>query len=158
MSDIVEALMWDGVRCMISVFAAHTGDETPSVDFRADATAPTRVRVFELVAEEGRRPERRVAEYDLTFDEVPPGLAGYLRVCLLRACSAETSVVAWLGFEGSFHFDHLLTEDVAHQIYGVCAGSGPPKLALEAEERRGDRWREVLRRHADAHLTRRGEQ
>ncbi|GAA4985222.1 hypothetical protein GCM10023334_115970 [Nonomuraea thailandensis] len=63
-------------------------------------------------------------------------------------------MVAWLGFEGSFHFDHLLTADGAHQIYGVCSGGGPPELALEDEERRGERWREAAAACADAHLTR----
>ncbi|TMR11257.1 hypothetical protein ETD86_36345 [Nonomuraea turkmeniaca] len=56
-------------------------------------------------------------------------------------------------FEGSFHFNDLLTSDIAHLVYGVCASGSPVELALEAEKRAGERWREVLRRHADALAT-----
>ncbi len=57
------------------------------------------------------------------------------RDCLRRACGA--GVVAWLGFEGSFHFSKLLTPDIANLVYGVCASGSPVELALEAEERAG---------------------
>ncbi|MEV5556620.1 hypothetical protein AB0L44_23450 [Nonomuraea wenchangensis] len=50
---------------------------------------------------------------------------------------------------GSFHFSKLLTPDIANLVYGVCASGSPVELALEAEERAGERWREVLQRHAD---------
>ncbi|MER7362426.1 hypothetical protein [Nonomuraea wenchangensis] len=50
---------------------------------------------------------------------------------------------------GSFHFSKLLTPDIANLVYGVCASSSPVELALEAEERADERWREVLQRHAD---------
>ncbi|MFI6994067.1 hypothetical protein [Nonomuraea wenchangensis] len=62
-------------------------------------------------------------------------------------------MVAWLGFEGAFNFNDLLTPDTAHLVYGVCASGSPVELALEVEERAGERWREVLQRHADALAT-----
>ena len=146
MDDIGDALMWDGVQCMISVFVVHTGDAAPSLDFQAGRTVPRQVVVFDLEDEDDRLPGRRVTEYDLIFDEVPGELPDYLEVCLRQAC--EVGVVAWLGFEGSFHFDHLLASDIAHLIYGVCAPGSPAELAPTEEERVGERWREVLRRHA----------
>ncbi|MDP4507611.1 hypothetical protein [Nonomuraea turcica] len=146
--NITEALMWDGVRCMISVFVVHTGETAPALDFHAGQVVPRQVRVYQLEDEDDRLPGRRVTEYDLIFDEVPGELAGYLNVCLRRAC--EAGPVAWLGFEGSFHFDHLLTPEIVAQIYGVCTAGAPVELALEEEERTRPRWREVLRRHADA--------
>ncbi|MEZ7129287.1 hypothetical protein ACBR40_28485 [Nonomuraea sp. AD125B] len=149
--NLAGALMWDGVRCVISVFVVHARETAPALDFRTDQMAPRQVKVYELEDEDDLLPGRRVTEYDLIFDGVPERLPGYLEVCLGRAC--EVGVVAWLGFEGSFHFSELLTPDIASSIYGVCASGSPVELALEAEERAGERWREVLQRHADALAT-----
>ncbi|MEU6725856.1 hypothetical protein ABZ917_19310 [Nonomuraea wenchangensis] len=151
MSDIGEALMWDGVQCMISVFVVHTDEAAPSLDFRSGQVVPRQVKVYELEDEDDRLPGRWVTEYDLIFDEVPEQLPGYLEACLRRAC--QVGVVAWLGFEGAFNFNHLLTPDIANLVYGVCASGSPVELALESEERAGERWREVLQRHADALAT-----
>ncbi|MGW6915901.1 hypothetical protein ACWGB8_19110 [Kitasatospora sp. NPDC054939] len=35
------------------------------------------------------------------------------------------------GLRGSFHFDHLLTDDIAGQVYGVCAAGDPPLVVLD---------------------------
>ncbi|MEV5560654.1 hypothetical protein AB0L44_44065 [Nonomuraea wenchangensis] len=136
---------------MISVFVVHGDEAAPSLDFRSGQVVPRQVKVYELEDEDDRLPGRRVTEYDLIFDEVPEQLPGYLEDCLGRVC--RLGVVAWLGFEGAFNFNNLLTPDIAHLVYGVCASGSPVALALEAEERAGERWREVLQRHADVLAT-----
>ncbi|MGW2145975.1 hypothetical protein ACWCOT_16840 [Nonomuraea bangladeshensis] len=92
--NLAKALMWDGVRCVISIFVVHAWELAPALDLRTDQVVPRQVKVYELEDEDGLLPGRRV----------PEQLPGYLEDCL----------------DG-----------------------------LEAEERAGERWREVLQRHAD---------
>ncbi|WP_440104827.1 hypothetical protein [Streptosporangium sp. H16] len=148
MSTVADALTWDGVRCVISVFVVTVAKTAPRVDFRDGEVVPSAVRTYDLTADEDYLPGRHVFEYDLIFDDVPEELARYLEVCLRRAC--EGAVVAWLGFEGSFNYDYLLVPEVADQIYGVCAPGAPAELALEDEALVGERWREALQRYARA--------
>ncbi|MEO6086534.1 MAG: hypothetical protein ABIQ18_25815 [Umezawaea sp.] len=57
-------------------------------------------------------------------------LTPQLEACLSTACRHPGSV-AWPTFEGSFHFDHLLTDDVADQVYGLCAHGDIPLVVVE---------------------------
>ena len=69
-------------------------------------------------------------EYDLQFRDQPEDLPQVLTQ-VLNATSRTGCRVAWLAFEGSFHFDELLTDKVADQIYGVyAAGAKAPTLKL----------------------------
>ena len=52
--------------------------------------------------------------------------------------------MVWLGFEGSFHFDNLLTEAVAPQVYGVCAPGGEPVVATDLPTLATPDWRLVI--------------
>jgi hypothetical protein len=73
-----------------------------------------------------------VYEYNFEFEVLPKDLKKPLEACLRTACEHPGSV-AWLAFEGSFHFDHILTESVADQIYGVCATGDSPLVVLDDE-------------------------
>jgi hypothetical protein len=73
-----------------------------------------------------------VYEYDFDFDTLPVNLTSQPEACLSTACRNLGSVV-WLAFEGSFHFDHLLTDDVAYQVYGLCAHGDVPLVVVEDE-------------------------
>ncbi len=148
MEEIAEALTWDGVRCVISVFVVTTAEAAPQVNFRDGEVTPSQVKVYDLTADEDYLPGRHVFEYDLIFDAVPEELEAYLEVCLRRAC--EGAVVAWLAFEGSFSYDYLLAPEVAGQIYGICAPGARAELALEGEVLASERWRETLQRYARA--------
>jgi hypothetical protein len=68
-------------------------------------------------------PGCRVVEYDFRFDEVPPDFESFMTQCP-HAAMASDADVAWFGFEGSFSFAHLLTSDIANQIYGVIDRDG----------------------------------
>jgi hypothetical protein len=145
---VAEALTWDGVRCVISVFVVTTAKAALQADFRDGEIAPSQVKVYDLTADEDYLPGRHVFEYDLIFDTVPEELEAYLEACLHRAC--EGAVVAWLAFEGSFSYDYLLAPEVADQIYGVCTPGTRAELALEEDVLASEQWRKILQRYARA--------
>ena len=49
----------------------------------------------------------------------------------LRRAIECGAVVAWFGFEGSFDFDHLLTEGISAQVY---AFAGSSEVAVSTDE------------------------
>jgi hypothetical protein len=73
-----------------------------------------------------------VLEYDALFKTPPAALDEYARSCLQEAIAAGAHV-AWFGFEGSFHFEELLTADIANQIYGVADSEGIQLATLDAD-------------------------
>ncbi|MBW4718929.1 hypothetical protein [Saccharothrix obliqua] len=147
LDDLFVALRWDAVNVMVSVFVVVDSDTAPEVDFAVGPAVPDAVRVFALQEDEEAPvlAGSAVFEYDLTFEAPPADFAGYLAEVLRRV--AVGARVAWLGFEGSFHFDDLLGEVAAPNLYGVVRPGGTPVLALTREERRGPAWLEVVRRH-----------
>ncbi|MFG1895501.1 hypothetical protein ACGFIP_15925 [Micromonospora zamorensis] len=127
---------------VVSVFVPGTPAVSPN--FVYGGTAPTEVQTYSLEQEEpGSFRYACVTEFDLVFDELPADLGGYLQACLSAACSASANVV-WLGFEGSFHFDDILTEAVAPQVYGVCAPGDDPVVAPDLATLRTPEWRSVV--------------
>lgn len=83
-----------------------------------------------------------VLEIDLTFDEIPDRVEGLISSALWRSLELG-SVCSWFGFEGSFHYEHLLTPDIATQIYAVGA-QDLIELALDDEVRRSEAWLATL--------------
>jgi hypothetical protein len=142
LSDIAEALCFTS-QPIVSVFVpGNLGGSTLNVEF--DGVAPAEVRSFVLEREDPNWfPYSHVTEYELVFEELPGDLHSYLGRCLLAASNA-TGTVVWLGFEGSFHFDNLFTNDVASQIYGVCAPGGEPVVATDLETLKTAAWRSVI--------------
>lgn len=129
MSRVRDALHWDGTSPRVSLFLASDGD--PEIDFESAWTdPPARIERYDLVndAEPGRA--KVVYEYDFDFETLPTDLVPQLEACLRTACRTPDSV-AWLAFEGSFHFDHLLTDDIFDQIYGVCAFEESPLVVVD---------------------------
>lgn len=49
--------------------------------------------------------------------------------------------MAWAAFEGTFHYDQLLTERVAHQVYGYCVTGAEPVVEWDTAALRSDEWR-----------------
>jgi hypothetical protein len=75
---------------------------------------------------------RNTYEYDSEFRRPPRELAGTLRTVLLAP--GQTAIRgAWRGLHGSFSFEHLLTDDVAYQIYGLRLPGEEPLLRLDAD-------------------------
>jgi hypothetical protein len=118
-SVVVDALGWDHASFMMSVYCVPLPRGMSDPDFDVPPTPPTSVKRYELIDDEPGASIPLVVEYDLVFAVLPDPLAPYLQECLRRVRDAGAQV-AWLAFEGAFHFEHLLTRDIAHQVYGVC--------------------------------------
>lgn len=132
MNRVLDAICWDGTAPTVSLFVISAAQEAPDVASAWGDDVPRRTRTYCL---EDDRPEPNlppVYEYDFEFEIIPVGLQQYLESCLRMACERAGSV-AWLAFEGSFHFDHILTESVADQIYGICATGDSPLVVLDDE-------------------------
>lgn len=75
---------------------------------------------------EGDRPDR---------DDQP------LRGQRFGGCARTGGGVAWAAFEGSFRYDELLSERVAHQVYGYCVSGAEPVVEWDIAVLRSDEWR-----------------
>lgn len=129
MSGVREALHWDGFTPRVSLFLVSRSDT--EIEFsQAWTDRPQRVKLYRLVDDSDPGRIRVVYEYDFEFDTLPVNLTSQLEACMRTACVNPGSV-AWLAFEGSFHFDHLLTDDVAGQVYGLCAHGDVPLVVVE---------------------------
>lgn len=127
---------------VVSVFVPGSLAAPP--DFVFGGAAPAEVQTYPLERDDpGSFPYACVTEFDLVFDDLPADLHAYLAHCLRVACAAGDSVV-WLGFEGSFHFDDILTDAIAPQIYGVCAPGVEPVVAPDLDTLKTPAWRSVI--------------
>ncbi|WP_320064400.1 hypothetical protein [Micromonospora sp. RTGN7] len=132
MNRVLDAIHWDGTTPVVSLFLISTNQEALDLAVAWGNDAPRRIRTYRL---EDDRPDAHlqlVHEYDFEFELLPADLKQHLESCLRMACEQGNSV-AWLAFEGSFHFDHILTEDVTDQIYGACATGDTPLVVLDYE-------------------------
>lgn len=122
MPRLDEMIAWSGSGAVLSLFmvVASTEDHEPTMS--AAGYVPNKVTGYEMESV-GSTPGFRIFEYDAHFDVVPEHLSAYLAACLDQALECG-ALVAWFGFEGSFHFDHILTPDITEQIYGVADSSG----------------------------------
>ncbi|MFC0508341.1 hypothetical protein [Micromonospora costi] len=140
-ADLASGLRF-AAQPVVSVFVPGVPAVSPNFEF--GGTAPAEVQTYSLERDDpGPFPYATVTEYDLVFDELPADLHGYLSHCLRAACAVADGVV-WLGFEGSFHFDDILTEAIAPQIYGVCAPGVEPVVAADLDTLRTPEWRSVI--------------
>jgi hypothetical protein len=134
--------LYFGAQPVVSVFVPGAPEIRPIFEF--DDVTPVEVQTYRLEREDPNSfPYPVVTEYDLVFDVLPADLHGYLRESLRAACAAADTVV-WLGFEGSFWFSNILTEEIAPQIYGACAPGGEPVVAADLNTLRTAEWRSVI--------------
>lgn len=125
------------------MFAAVRDATLPTLTLDDLGQPPPHVRTYVLPDEAGVLDEGgSVHEYDLTWTELPDDLPGIVRRCIESALR-QGSPAVWFGFEGSFDFEHLLSRDIAEQIYAVGSADGV-ELALADEHRGSERWRERL--------------
>ncbi|MEV6951170.1 hypothetical protein [Streptomyces sp. NPDC051183] len=148
MSEFVEALRWGGSEAVVSLFAAAPSAEPFDLTFDIGGSAPDRIETYHLEDVDNTLTGLQMVEYDLAFRELPAELGPYLEACLEQV-RARGARVAWLGFEGSFHYDHLLTDTVARTLYGVAAQGEPTVLALDDEFREGPGWPKLLAAYRD---------
>ncbi len=136
--DVRAGIQWRS-QPEICVFVATREAPPAAVDFSGLDPPPETSPAYPLEDAEGLLPGWSVTELDLRFAEIPEPLARYLRD-VLRTARDTTGGVVWLGFEGSFHFEHVLTPDVATSVYGVCAPGMPPQVAITRLELESEQW------------------
>ena len=139
MTTIRQSLMWSGSGAVLSMFVVTSVEIAPALRMGDDLRRPERVRSFRLEAPPGVLPGRHVVAYDAAFATVPEPLSSYLEHCLREAVHRGAEI-AWFGFEGSFHFDHLLTSDIADQVYAIA--DRRDLLVVADAMRRSDEWAE----------------
>lgn len=137
-SELLAALSWSGRDTMLSLFVAFRRDHPAHMPPPDGGSRPDTVRTYELEDLDRRLPGLSVVEYDLTFNAPPPDLELVIRGWLQVAIAGGASL-AWFAFEGSFDFEHLLTPDIADQVYAVATPKGE-ELALVDEQREGSDW------------------
>ena len=133
---------------MVSLFVLVASEDRPDLRMTDGPAVPSAVRHYRLEDEGDVLRGLCLHEFDAMFDEVPAGLEAALLWLLAEALKGG-GFVAWLGFEGSFDFGHLLTDDIATEVYGVGDQSGVD-VALSAEQLRSQHW---LRRVGAARLS-----
>jgi hypothetical protein len=144
-NHIVDALGWSGSGYTVNVFVVTDSPTPPLPRFETGTMHPSSVRSYYLEDEERVLGGLRTYEYDLDFKELPGELRSYLEECLRQACDGGAKL-AWLGFEGSFSFDYLLADQVADQIYGVCATGSEPTVVLDDATLVSASWKTELSR------------
>lgn len=146
MVSIREAICWSGPAVVILFTIGRAESRLEEGEFDVSGIRPDEVGLHEMSSEPRER-QAVVWEYDLTFEDGrldDPDFPAYLRECL-RKSSARAEGIAWLTFEGAFHFDHLFTDDIADQIYGYCVAGDEPVVTWDREIMRSDRWKGGVR-------------
>ncbi|KQW16149.1 hypothetical protein [Streptomyces sp. Root369] len=145
MTSLKEALTWNGPAVVLLFTLGRRESSLDEGQFDILGMRPDEVDLFPVSTESWDR-QAVVQAYDLTFEEErldDPELPGYLRECLRKA-SAHAEGIAWLTFEGAFHFDHLFTDDLADQVYGYCVAGDEPVVVWDRELMKSDRWKREI--------------
>ncbi len=138
MTRLTDAIAWSGRDVTLSLFVAFPSRATPLVSSPAEVPEARLIRHYDLEDLDHHLSGRSCYEYDLIYDEVPPDLEAIAHSWIAAALVAGADF-AWFGFEGSFDFEHILTSDVANQLFAVGASEGT-ELALDDEYREGPEW------------------
>ena len=145
MSSLKDAITWSGPAVVILFTIGRVESPLGDAEFDIAGMRPDEVERYEMSSEPRER-GAAVLEYDLTFGEDrldDPEFPGRLRECLRRA-AAHADGIAWLTFEGAFHFDHLLTDDIAGQVYGYCVAGGEPVVVWDYGTLKSERWKREI--------------
>ena len=143
MNEVQEGLRLTG-PAMVTVFVIGAGNEPLHPEtFHLAGLTPDEVHPFMLEDQPAAIAPLGLMSYDLTFRDPTPDLSAYTCEALRRLCAAGPAV-AWAGFEGSFHYDHLLTDDIASSVYGYCASGTEPVVAGDFATLRGEAWRQRM--------------
>ncbi|WP_405062219.1 hypothetical protein OG474_11410 [Kribbella sp. NBC_01505] len=123
MKRLLEGLAWPGTYWLLSLFAVGTVEAVGTPPVVTEGSKPLKVSTYWLEDPDRDLGEREVYEHDLRYD-VAPADVDVVVEAWLGAAITQGAEVAWFGFEGSFHFDNLLTRDIASSIYGVADRTG----------------------------------
>lgn len=138
MSRLAEALAWSGRDTTLSLFVIKPAGRTMDGFTRLVPTLPDAIRRYDLEDLDDRLPGWSCTEIDLIFEELPADLETIVRAWIGAALSSGATLV-WFAFEGSFDLDHILTSDIADQVFAVGSAQGV-YLAIDDEVRDGKQW------------------
>ncbi|MGW1069789.1 hypothetical protein ACWD4F_35430 [Streptomyces aureus] len=138
--EMRDLLCWRG-PVSVNVFVVGSGNTPlPEEAFRLVGMVPDAVLPFPLLGQPEAIERLGLVSYDIDFDDVSLDLREYTRAVLRRVC-ADARSVAWAAFEGSFHYDEILTDRVALQVYGYCVAGAEPVVEWDIAALRGEDWR-----------------
>ncbi|MEU9371254.1 hypothetical protein AB0D71_42830 [Streptomyces avermitilis] len=138
--EIRDLLSWRG-PVSVNVFVIGAGNTPlPEEAFHLAGMAPDAFLPFPLLEQPEAIERLGLVSYDIDFDDTSLDLRGYTRAVLRRVC-ADTRAVAWAAFEGAFHYDELLTDVVANQVYGHCMTGTEPVVEWDIAALRAEEWR-----------------
>ncbi|TQL04597.1 hypothetical protein FBY24_3718 [Cellulomonas sp. SLBN-39] len=124
MSRFTDAVSWSGRGVTLILFAVFPADASiASLERVGGQVQPRDVRRYRLDDVDRRLGGRQCYEWDLAFDAVPSDAEGLVSAWLAAALDAGAEF-AWFAFEGSFSFNHILTVDVADQVFAVGGSAG----------------------------------
>lgn len=142
MSRLHDAIAWSGVDATLILFVAFPAGAVAEVSPPSTPAAPMRIRQYDLEDLDRHLSGRSVREYDLVYDQVPEELEQIVMLWI-AAAMASGADFAWFGFEGTFHFEHILTTDISDQVFAVGTRN-ETRLALDDDYRDGPEWAAVL--------------
>lgn len=135
-----DLLSWRG-PVSVNVFVIGAGNTPlPEEAFHLAGMVPDAFLPFPLLEQPEAIERLGLVSYDIDFDDTSLDLRGYTRAVLQRVC-ADTRAVAWAAFEGTFHYDELLTDQVAHQVYGYCITGTEPVVEWDTAALNAEEWR-----------------
>ncbi|MGW1022177.1 hypothetical protein ACWD4J_00460 [Streptomyces sp. NPDC002577] len=138
--EVQEFLCWRG-PASVNVFVVGAGNTPlPEEAFHLAGLVPDAVLPFPLMDQPEAIERLGLVSYDLDFDDTSLDLQEYTQAALRRVCE-DTRAVAWAAFEASFHYDELLTDQVAHEIYGYCVTGAEPVAEWDIATLRSEEWR-----------------
>jgi hypothetical protein len=125
----------------VNVFVLGAGSTPlPKEAFRLAGLVPDAVLAFPLLDPPEAIARLGLVSYDLDFEDTTLDLHGFTRAALRRVCEGRRAV-AWAAFEGAFHYEELLTDQVAPQVYGYCVSGTEPVTEWDITALRGEEWR-----------------
>lgn len=138
--EVQEFLCWRG-PASVNAFVVGAGNTPlPGESFRLAGLVPDAVLPFPLTDLPEAIERLGLVSYDLDFDDTSLDLRAYTRAALRRVCEG-TWAVAWAASEGSFHYDELLTDEVARQVYGYCVSGTEPVVEWDTATLRSEEWK-----------------
>jgi hypothetical protein len=138
MSRLIDAISWDGQTVSLILVGLWPHGTQPQLSAPTGVTAPDEIRRYELEDSQGFTPDFHCVELDLVFSSLPDDVEQVVNAWL-RVAVDSGATLTWFAFEGSFDFEHLLTPDVADQVFGVADAVGV-STALDDAHREGEAW------------------
>ena len=152
MTTTIDALVWSGRGVQLLAYGIFPlGRPGPLIDFSACDPSPPRDRFrFDLPLEDDQgKLIRCVTLYESEWEGFPgkgPETVPAIVSCQLRRIVAHGAKLAWCMFEGIFHYDHLLTDDISDQVYAYHRQSlSEPRLAFDEITRTSHAWKLEVR-------------